>query len=433
MLGATFLSGVAAQRPRADRRDQVLHLEAGLVGRAAVVVLAEALQRRLELCLAAVLAGVRLGHDGRAVARLEVLGVVLGPGERRDLEDPGLLGRERHAVAEQAGEMLLAAPERRGLRTGGRGRGERAHGAEEVAEHAVGRPAQQRDRPAGTAGAHELVGRGLVVRGEHHADGGHHDVEGRIVEREVLRIGLDPVELGARGARADAPGVEQLGGEIARHDLGAALRGRDRGVAGAGADVEDALPGLDAARLDEAGAERREERLDHRRVVAGRPHAAVACLQLDVGGCGRRAAADLGLVTFAIMPPWLGGEEYGHAPRRTSGGVQLGEHGGDVVVDGLRRDDEPPTIFEFVSTLGEQRQDVELPAASGRRPGAASRGHGPACGCGAARRGARSRSRSRPEADEPRRARRRTAERGARRRPRSFSMAGHLERPRTRS
>ena len=51
------------------------------------------------------------------------------------------------------------------------------------------------------------------------------------------------VELDARRFARGAAGLEQLGREIARHDVRAALRGRDRGVAGARADVEHALPG----------------------------------------------------------------------------------------------------------------------------------------------------------------------------------------------
>ena len=75
----------------------------------------------------------------------------------------------------------------------------------------------------------------------------------------------------ARGAA----GVEQLGREVARRDLRAALSGHDRGVAGPGGHVEDAHALADPGRVDEPRAQRKQERLDHRRVVARRPHLAV--------------------------------------------------------------------------------------------------------------------------------------------------------------
>src|ERR1700729_3775300 len=62
--------------PRADP-DQVLLLEARLLGRATVPLVAEGVHCFDELGLLAVLACVRLGGDRRAVLRLEVLAVVM--------------------------------------------------------------------------------------------------------------------------------------------------------------------------------------------------------------------------------------------------------------------------------------------------------------------------------------------------------------------
>ncbi len=71
-----------------------------------------------------------------------------------------------------------------------------------------------------------------------------------------MGVGLDPLQLDARRLGAGAAGVEQLRGEVAGDHLGARLGGRDRGVAGAGGDVEDALAGADAGELDQSRAER---------------------------------------------------------------------------------------------------------------------------------------------------------------------------------
>ncbi len=250
-------------RPGADR-DQVLHLEARGAGRAAVPLVAELVEHALELGLAAVAPGVALRGDGGPVTRLEVLGEVMRPREGGDRQRLSPERVQVDAVAEELAHVLLAAPQRRRLRAGRRRRGERAHGAEQRADLALGRPAQEPDPPARRAHAHELVRDGLVVRREHRTDRRHHDVVGLVRERQVLGIGLDPLELDARDLGAAAPGLEQLGRQVAGGHARAALRRRDRGVAGAGGDVEDAHAALDAARLDEARAQREQERLDHR-------------------------------------------------------------------------------------------------------------------------------------------------------------------------
>jgi len=106
------------------------------------------------------------------------------------------------------------------------------------------------------------------MRCEHRADRGHHDVVRPFLERQVLGVGLDPLELDPLGFRPRPAGVEQLGSQIACGHVRAALRSHDRRVAGPGRHVENAHALADAAGLDEPWTERQQERLDHRRVVA---------------------------------------------------------------------------------------------------------------------------------------------------------------------
>src|SRR4051794_39583777 len=94
--------------PRRHHRE-VLELEARALGGAAVPVVAEAVQRGVELLRAALALGVLARGDRRAVARLEVLAEVARAGERRDLEHVALQRAELHAVAEQVAHVLLAA------------------------------------------------------------------------------------------------------------------------------------------------------------------------------------------------------------------------------------------------------------------------------------------------------------------------------------
>ena len=61
---------------------------------------------------------------------------------------------------------------------------------------------------------------------------------GRCSASASTQSSVEPFGLGAAAA-----GLEQLGRQVAGGDVGAGLCGRDRGVAGPGADVEDAHPG----------------------------------------------------------------------------------------------------------------------------------------------------------------------------------------------
>jgi len=58
---------------------------------------------------------------------------------------------------------------------------------------------------------------------EHRADRRHHDVERLVVERQVLGVGLGPVELNPVGLRAAPARLQQLGRQVAGDDVRAAL------------------------------------------------------------------------------------------------------------------------------------------------------------------------------------------------------------------
>ena len=196
-------------------------------------------------------------------ARLEVLGVVLGPGERCDLEDPGLLRRERHLVAEQAGETL-PLPQSGGACAPGAGPGRKGPWCGRGRRAAVGRPLSSAIVPPGGRRARPL-GRGLVVRREHHADGRHHDVEGRIVERRCSASASTQSSSGPRRARevpVQSSGPRSLATTSAPRRAAGPRRRRNRRRRRGRAARSGSRPPR------RGGAQRREERLDHRRVVA---------------------------------------------------------------------------------------------------------------------------------------------------------------------
>ena len=109
------------------------------------------------------------------------------------------------------------------------------------------------------------------------------DVELAVVERQRLGVGLLPGELDVRRLGVPAARLEQLGGQVGGDDGAAGQRGRDRGVAGAGGDVEDPLARLDPAGVGDGLAEVGDEVDGDVVVVAERPHRAVLGLDLGVG------------------------------------------------------------------------------------------------------------------------------------------------------
>ena len=105
-----------------------------------------------------------------------------------------------------------------------------------------GRPADQRRCvPPGRQTRDELVGRGLVVRGEHHPDAGDDGVEGGVGERQRLRVRRAASRSAGRRASASRRPTSSFGGEVGGDDLGARPCCRDRRVAAAGRDVEHAV------------------------------------------------------------------------------------------------------------------------------------------------------------------------------------------------
>src|SRR5690625_3734126 len=99
---------------------------------------------------------------------------------------------------------------------------------------------------------------------------------------EGFGVGLLPAEPGAAPGGELAADGEELGGEVRGGDFRTGEGRGDGGVPGPGGDVEDALARADAGRPDEIGAEAGDDLGGDRRVVARRPHGAVAGLELDV-------------------------------------------------------------------------------------------------------------------------------------------------------
>ena len=168
---------------------------------------------------------------------------------------------------------------------------------------------QEADRPAGLADADQLVGDLLVVGREHRPDRRHHDVERLVIEGQVLRVG-DAEQVGGSAPAASArafPGLEQLRCEVAAITFGSGLRRRNRGVAGAGGDVEHALPRSDPAGLDEDRAERRPGTSPP---SAGNPRTPTSCAW--------RALSSWSSVVDRILPTSLSFTSLGQAQSNAS-------------------------------------------------------------------------------------------------------------------
>ena len=166
-----------------------------------------------------------------------------------EVEVAAFAAHRRGARAEQRGAVRLGAPRRRRLQPGGR-RQVPADQLEQLADEALRRPVGHAEAAARTQHAQHLVGGALVVGREHRAEGREHDVEAPVGERQVLDVGdlerhRQSFGLGPRRAL-----VEQGGHVVGRGDVGEAPRRRERGVAVAGGDVEDALA---AAHVDGLG------------------------------------------------------------------------------------------------------------------------------------------------------------------------------------
>ena len=105
-------------------------------------------------------------------------------------------------------------------------------------------PAGEGDRAARTADAEELRGRLLVIGREHRAEDGGDGIEGRVRERQCLGVALDELDLEPLGGGPQAALLEQGRHVVDADGRAAEPGGRDRRVAAAGGDVEDAPAGV---------------------------------------------------------------------------------------------------------------------------------------------------------------------------------------------
>ena len=147
-----------------------------------------------------------------------------------------------YVAAEQRLDPLRLAPLERAAGTpSGRRRHERLHHRKHLADPALGRPVDHRQRPPGFATRAQLRRRRLLVGREHGAARRRDDVEARVREVERLGVADSEVDGEPRLGRIALRRLDQARGEVDRDDVSAAC-GRHRGeLAGAARDVEPAL------------------------------------------------------------------------------------------------------------------------------------------------------------------------------------------------
>ncbi len=146
--------------------------------------------------------------------------------------------------------------------------------------------------PPGLQTRDELRGGTLLIGREHHAEGRDDDVEARIRERQLLRIGLAEIDDEPLGIGALAGALEQRRHVVGRDHLAPAPRRGERHVAVAGRDVEHRLPGAKIERLAQLLADDLQGGADDG-IVAGGPGALLARLdgaQIDLGGVDCRGS-----------------------------------------------------------------------------------------------------------------------------------------------
>jgi hypothetical protein len=112
---------------------------------------------------------------------------------------------------------------------------------------AVRRPERQRDAPAGAEHAGELVERPLLATDVEEDEAREDGVEARVRERQALGTAAAEVDVGVRAA-----GERHHARRLVDADHVGPARGRScRELAGAGADVENALPLADLGRVEQ--------------------------------------------------------------------------------------------------------------------------------------------------------------------------------------
>jgi hypothetical protein len=141
-----------------------------------------------------------------------------------------------------------------------------------------------------------------VIGSELHAERREHDVEAPVLEREALRVTLDPRDVDA-GLVGPAPGdAQEIGNQVEAGDPRAGPRGWDRGVPRARRDVEDHVPRADADLGDDLVSQRQHEPVRDLGVVAGAPGRAVPILGrggVGLGG-GHRVPPRVGLLGLVV-------------------------------------------------------------------------------------------------------------------------------------
>ncbi len=137
--------------------------------------------------------------------------------------------------------------------------------------------------PAWAADSDQLVGAGLVMRGEHDPHAGQHHVELAIGERQRLGVGLTPLHLHAQLRGLFPPGVEQLRSQVGGDHAGPGQGRGDGGVARSGGDVQHPVTARHPARPNQNRAKVRDDLGCQGGVVAQGPHPSVPGLEGKVG------------------------------------------------------------------------------------------------------------------------------------------------------
>jgi hypothetical protein len=176
-----------------------------------------------------------------------------------------------------------------------------ADGLEQLADEALRRPVGHSDLSARAADADKLVGRLLLIRREHDAEGRKHDIEAGIREGKRFRVGCLERDWQAVGFGTLAAALEQRADIVRRHHVGEAAGRRERRIAVAGGDIEDALVAAEIDRLAQHLADDLQRGADPG-VVAGAPGDLLAALdrgEIDGGGGSY-------LNVHRYIPSWLG-------------------------------------------------------------------------------------------------------------------------------
>ena len=208
----------------------------------------------------------RLQH--RAVERLEhveeVLRRAIAEVEQARFSLDGGCARVEHF-----GQPRTCAPQRRRFGACGR-RQIFAERLEDLSDKSFGRPVRQTDLAFRPANAQKLGGRLVLVRREHHTEGGKNRIEIVVAERQVFGVGLLEFDCHAFGFRAGAAVLQQRGHVVGRGDVAPAPRGSERRHAVAGGNIEHFRAGVEIERFAELLTDDLQRRADDG-VVAGRP------------------------------------------------------------------------------------------------------------------------------------------------------------------